>query len=67
MEVIFSNNEKFKSFEMTPNGKIKNCSSNTIKMWMKNNIPTIYDVIANFEQERNSKFEDMYKKYMDYI
>jgi hypothetical protein len=50
MEVIFSNNEKFSSISKTLSGKIKYDSSNIIKLWIKNNIPTMYNTLSTFEQ-----------------
>ena len=67
MQVIFSNNQKFSSLEMTPRGKIRNCAANNIKTWMQNNIPIMYKTVSVFEQERNSKYDVQIKRYEDYL
>ena len=67
MEVIFSNNQKFSTLEQTVGGKIKNCPANNIKMWMRNNIPVMYNTLSHFEQERNPKYDEEVKKYKEYL
>ncbi len=58
MEVIFSNNHKFSTFEKTVGGKIKNCPANNIKMWMMNHIPVMYNTLSHFEQEKNPMYDE---------
>lgn len=53
MKVFFSNNKSFESiikFERTKKGKLKHNAPNAVRMWLKNNYPIMFDVVAKYEQ-----------------
>ena len=60
MKVLFSNNKSFENIaniEYTPQKKVKKTAANTIRIWLRDNFPTMFNVLANFEQKyiNNSK------------
>ncbi len=61
MHVLFSNNKSFE-LQRTPKGKVKRLASNRVKIWMKENLPIMFDIVANFEEKHCSKEVKQYKK-----
>lgn len=61
MHVLFSNNKSFE-LQRTPKGKVKRLASNRIKMWLKDNFPVMFDIVANFEEKHSTKEIKQYKK-----
>lgn len=64
MHVIFSNNQSISKIEYTKRGKVVKSVTNQIKYWLKNNVPTMYEVLCNFEQVKDgNKMKSMFWYY----
>ena len=54
MKVLFNNNKSFKNvanIELTPNKNIRHTATNCIRIWLRDNFPTMFKVLANYEQK----------------
>lgn len=66
MKVLFSNNKSFENvakIELTGKGKTKKSAANRIRFWLKDNFPTMFNVLANFEQVEKKDEVKGYKKF----
>lgn len=62
MCVIFSNNKSFNTIQCTPKGKIKKTASNKIKLWLKDNLPIMHQVIGTYDEVENKNKKQYWKK-----
>ena len=54
MKVLFNNNKSFENVanvELTASGRIRHTAANTIRVWLRDNFPTMFTVLANFEEK----------------
>ena len=67
MKVLFSNNKSFENvanIELTAKGKNKKTAANCIRIWLRDNFPIMFDVLAHFEEKqvKNAKSKWTKKK-----